>query len=285
MTSHRPYSIKIFLPGGDPDGVRTIEKSNWSGCGIVVPRSLFGEARQRKEFSRTGVYVLVGPAEESGLPRIYVGEGDPIRPRLAQHAARKDFWTSCIAFTSKDENLNKAHVQQLEARLIALAAQAKRCTLNNGNVPQLPSLSEADAADADGFLAEMLLCLPVLGLAVFSSAPVVERSAMDLVLRAKGVEARGVETPQGFVVRTGSRAVTGEVASIHAYISEARSGLVENGVLRREGEHYVFTQDYPFASPSTAAGVVLGRTANGRIEWKAPDGRTLKEIQETEAAG
>lgn len=163
MTDLKPYSIKIFLPGGDSDGLRTIEKSGWSGCGIVVPRSLFPEAKKRKELSRAGVYVLVGPAEESGLPRVYIGEGDPIRPRVEQHASKKDFWTTSIAFTSKDENLNKAHVQYLEARLIALAAQAKRCVLDNGNVPQIPSLSESDTADAAGFLAEMLLCFPVLG--------------------------------------------------------------------------------------------------------------------------
>lgn len=136
------------MPGGDPDGLRTIEKSNWSGAGLVVPRSLFGESKQRRELARTGVYVLFGPPEESGLPRVYVGEGDPIKPRLEQHAGKKDFWTSCIAFTSKDENLNKAHVQYLEARLLDLAAQAKRCVLDNGNSPALPSLSEADAADA-----------------------------------------------------------------------------------------------------------------------------------------
>jgi len=286
MTVHRPYSIKIFLPGGDPDGVRIIEKSNWSGCGIVVPRSLFSEARQRKELARTGVYVLVGPSEESGLPRVYIGEGDPIRPRLEQHFAKKDFWTSCVAFTSKDENLNKAHVQQLESRLTALAAQAKRCTLDNGNVPQLPSLSEPDAADADGFLAEMLLCFPVLGIAVFSQPPpAIERAGIELVLKAKGVEARGLETPQGFLVRAGSQAVTEEVPSIHAYMSEARTALIANGVLLPKSGHYVFTQDYVFASPSTAGGVVLGRSTNGRVEWKAPDGRTLKEIQEAEAGG
>jgi Domain of unknown function (DUF4357) len=44
-----------------------------------------------------------------------------------------------------------------------------------------------------------------------------------------------------------------------------------------------FSQDYSFSSPSTAAAVVLGRSANGRVEWKAADGRTLKEIQEAEA--
>lgn len=42
-------------------------------------------------------------------------------------------------------------------------------------------------------------------------------------------------------------------------------------------------QDYSFGSPSTAAAVVLGRSANGRIGWKAADGRTLKELQEAEA--
>ena len=31
-----PYAIKIFMPGGDPDGLRTIEKSNWSGCGFCL---------------------------------------------------------------------------------------------------------------------------------------------------------------------------------------------------------------------------------------------------------
>ena len=40
---------------------------------------------------------------------------------------------------------------------------------------------------------------------------------------------------------------------------------------------------YVFASPSTAAGVVQGRTANGRIDWKTKEGRTLKQLQETEA--
>ena len=43
-----------------------------------------------------------------------------------------------------------------------------------------------------------------------------------------------------------------------------------------------FTQDYRFDSPSTAAGVILGRTANGRIEWKDSGGRPLKHIQTDE---
>ena len=34
-----PYSIRIFLPGGDPAGLRTIETSNWTGAGLVIPRT------------------------------------------------------------------------------------------------------------------------------------------------------------------------------------------------------------------------------------------------------
>ena len=214
---------------------------------------------------------------------VEVGEGDPIKPRLEQHASKKDFWTSCIAFTSKDENLNKAHVQYIESRLITFAAQAKRCVLDNGNAPALPSLSEADAADAEGFLSEMMLCFPVLGLSVFTAAAPIQKSANLLFINAKGIKAEGMETHDGFVVRTGSGAVKGEVPSCHAYLKELRAALISNGVLKPAGDGYVFAQDYIFPSPSTAAGVVQGRAANGRVDWKTKDGKTLKDLQEAEA--
>jgi len=272
------FSVRIFLPDGDPDGIRIIEKSNWTGCGLVFPRALFAEARKRPELERTGVYVLVGPGETSQFPRIYVGEGDRLLPRLEQHFRTKDFWTWAVAFTSKDQNLNKAHVQYLEARLVRLAAEAKRCELDNSTVPNMPSLSEADAAEAEGFLADMLLCFPILGLNVFEKA--VARSKGELLfLRAKGIEARGFDSPEGFVVRKGSQAVKKEVRSIPVYISELRRSLLEQGVFQDSGDYYALTQDYAFSSPSTAAGVLLARSANGRVEWKTSDGRTLKEVQ------
>lgn len=79
----------------------------------------------------------------------------------------------------------------------------------------------------------------------------------------------------------GSQAVKEEVASIHAYLRELRKALVENGVFEDAGASYRLTQDYTFNSPSTAAGVLLGRPTNGRVDWKDAQGRTLKEIQET----
>jgi len=108
--------------------------------------------------------------------KIYVGEGDPLGPRLEQHYANKEFWTWAIFFVSTDNSLNKAHVQHLEARLLDMARQAKRATLDNMNAPQKPALSEAETADAESFLADMLSTFPLLGLTVFEKT-VVARAA------------------------------------------------------------------------------------------------------------
>ncbi|GIV02388.1 MAG: methionine sulfoxide reductase [Fimbriimonadales bacterium] len=283
MSTRRGFSVRIFLPTGEPEGLRIIEKSNWTGQGLVFPRARFAEARRRDELKRTGVYVLWGPGE-SGRPRVYVGEGDVVLSRLDDHFKQKDFWTHAAVFISKDQNLNKAHVKYLEARLVALAAQAKRAELDNGNVPQPPALSEADVADAEGFLDDLLLCLPVVGVNLFEKAKAAGPKERDLILRSKGIEAHGQDTAEGFVVRAGSQAVKEGVASIHGYLTDLRQSLLEQGVLEDAGTVYRLTQDYLFNSPSTAAGVLLGRSANGRTEWKDASGRTLREIQEAAAS-
>jgi len=279
------FSVRIYIPWGEPEGMRIVEKSNWTGQGLVFPRAEFAEVRTREELKRTGVYVLWGPGESTQLLRVYVGEGDAVLPRLEQHAKQKDFWTHAIVFTSKDQNLNKAHVKYLEARLLQLAAEAKRAELENGNIPQLPTLSEADTADAEGFLDNILLCLPIVGLNVFEKAKVAGSVSGDLMLKGKGIEARGRESAEGFVVRAGSEAVKQEAPSIHSYMRELRRTLLAQGVLEDADEVYRLTQDYIFNSPSTAAGVLLGRPANGRKEWKDQQGHTLKEIQEAEIEG
>jgi hypothetical protein len=58
-----------------------------------------------------------------------------------------------------------------------------------------------------------------------------------------------------------------------------RLQLVERGVLVPDGNQLVFAQDYRFASPSTAAGVLVGGSANGRTSWKSTDRKTLKMVQ------
>ena len=279
-----PFSLLIFFPSGDPNGLRVIEKLNWIGQGLVFPRALFAEVRKREELSRAGVYVLWSPAGDSDqLPRAYVGESDTLLQRLVSHVKKKNFWTRGVVFTSKDRALNKAHVQHLEARLLELAKEAKRCKLDNAQLPQPPSLSEADKAYVEGYLADLLLCLPAVGISFFEKPSAPASSERNLRLRAKGMDAWGYETAEGFVVRGGATAVKNEVRSIHSYLSLLRKRLIDEGVLEDTGTTYKIAQDYTFNSPSQAASVLTGRNTNGRITWKDIEGQSLKEIQEAEA--
>ena len=283
------FSLRIFVADGDPDGLRIVDKSNWIGKALVFPRALLPQVKARPELAQTGVYLLLGPRPDGEGDMLYVGEGDPIRPRLESHYAQKDFWTRAIGFTTTTAGqLNKAHVQFLESRLIALAKAAKRLPLDNANQPAEPSLSEADRADMDVFLGHMLGLLPVLGVHAFEQAPKAPAAKAGPVLtcKGKGVQATGYEDSQGFVVRAGSQAVADTVPSMAQHVRgmfDLRQELISNGVLALQGALFQFTQDYTFSAPSTAAAVVLGRSANGRVEWKAADGRTLKELQEAEA--
>lgn len=280
MTDRVGYSVRIFVPQGEQEGLRLVERSNWVGVGLVFPRGLFAEANERPEIDRTGVYILWGESETGSLPIVYVGEGDTVKARLRDHNRKKDFWTHGVFFTSKDQALNKAHVQHLEARLIELATAAKRCELNNSNVPQQPTLSEADQADAEGFLRDLLLCLPVIGVDYFEPVRFEPRvHGREYTLKLRGVEATGMESAKGFLVREGSCAALDETVSISASLHELRSDLIKNGALKLEGDHYRLGQNYDFKSPSTAAGVMLGGNYNGRIVWKDAKGRTLKEVQ------
>jgi len=293
MNDKLGISIRVFLAEGTPDGLWIVEKSNWSGVGYVFARSDLKKVGDRAHLSEPGVYVLEGPSDDDAFDRrIYVGESDDCWKRLKNHLGSddKDFWTRTVVFASKDDNLNKAHIRYLEARLIQLANAAKRVSVANGTAPPLPSLSEADRADAEGFLREMLLILPILRIDAFesvsASAPSQVGEYPDLRLSGKGADGRGQDRPEGFVVFAGSIARGDEVPSIHPWGSQLRKALVESGVLvPGEDGGFVFAEDRVFESPSRAAMVLLGRSANGRIEWKTEDGVTLKELQASQVAG
>ena len=285
------FTITILVPDGRPDGLRIIEKSNWTGRGIDLARADWPAVRNRSDFDKPGVYVLSATTDE-GDRAIYVGEADELRSRLNQHYANVDFWTRAVVFLSKDENLNKAGVKFLEAKLFALAKRARRATLVNGNTPSTPSLSEADLVEAEGFLEEMLPIYPLLGIDAFELVPprrqagvrATADSAERLQIERSGIVAYGRDAVEGFVVEAGTTARIKEVPSIHPYMHAIRTKLISEGLLVADGSVYRLVQDYVFSSPSTAAGVLLGRPANGRTEWHDSHGRTLKQLQQERAS-
>ena len=164
------FTLRMFVPDGDPEGVRFIDRMNWTGLVVVFPRSKWPEVRNRAEFGRTGVYILTGYSEgDDDLPTVYVGQADGVKGRIDSHVQLKDFWDTGIVFVSNSGGLNRAHVTWLEHALVARAQETKRCHLGNANAPQEPALSEAEKADTQAFLREMLQILPLVGLRVFEA--------------------------------------------------------------------------------------------------------------------
>ncbi|MDC8448458.1 MAG: GIY-YIG nuclease family protein [Nitrospira sp.] len=276
-------TIKLFLPRGDAKSLRTAEISNWTGKAIAAPRTELDDLLQREELERTGIYILSGNDPLSGLPRAYIGEAEVIRERLKQHKT-KEFWVSAIVFVSKDDNLTKAHVRYIEGRLLTEAAQVGRCTLeqNQAGGAKLP---ESDRVDMDVFLSHIRQLLPVLGSDLL--IPIAQPSAKQqpggiLFCRMKGAEGRGRRTPDGFVVLQGSTAVIEQrnSAKKYPYLLTLRNQLIESGTLVPKDGFFEFTKDTEFSSPSAAAAVIEGGSANGLIEWRTEDGKVLKDLDE-----
>ncbi len=283
--------IKLFLVDGTPGGLTTAEIPNWTGHVLSARRSDLADLLKRDEAQRTGVYFLLGDDETVvGDTRCYIGEADVVADRLRYHQRDKDFWDSVVVITSKDTNLTKSHGRYLESRLISLATEAARVSLENGTAPPVPALPEADASDMDYFLAQLQIVLPVLGvnaIRVRRSRPATTQtteSTESPVFRLRqaklGVDARAQQIDGEFTMLAGSVVVAswhgvGKADStVKAYASyrAQHERLVSDGTIAVERGFGRVTRDIVFSSPSTAGAVALGRSCNGRREWISPEG-------------
>lgn len=283
--------IKLFLVDGTPGGLTTAEITNWTGHVLSARRSDLADLLKRDEAQRTGVYLLLGDDEAAvGDTRCYIGEADVVADRLRHHQRDKDFWDQVVVVTSKDTNLTKSHGRYLESRLILLATQAQRVTLENGTAPSLPALPEADASDMDYFLAQLQIVLPVLGVNAIRvrparpvAAPAVEgtESPVFRLRQGKlGVDARAQQIDGEFTVLAGSTVVPAwhgvgkadsTVKAYASYRAQHERLMADGAILVKDG-HGRVARDVVFSSPSTAGAVALGRSCNGRREWISSEG-------------
>ncbi len=276
-------TISIYLIHADPKRLRTAELTNWTGKAVAGPRSEFEDVLARDEAAKSGVYFLTGSDPDSGRPAIYIGEGETIRDRVKAHLG-KDFWNQIIFFTSKDENLTKAHIRYLEGELISVAKDADRALVMNGQSSGA-KLSESERAAMGVFCANIRQLLPVLGvdlLVAVGGSKTVSGVAIDtLYCEIKGLKATGRRAPDGFLVFKGSEAVLTDRASSEKYPwpSNMRVKLKEEGVLAAAVDRLIFQRDHEFSSPSAAAAVIHGGHANGLTAWKDKSGKTLKDLE------
>ena len=134
------------------------------------------------------------------------------------------------------------------------------------------------------FLSRVKQLLPVLGSDIL--VPLVQLATTPpggvLFCRNKNAEGRGQRTRSGFVVFAGSTAVLEDRPSAgnSPGVLMKRKQLIAEQVLVASDGVLVFTKDVEFTSPSAAAVVIHGGSANGLTAWRNADGMTLKQLDE-----
>jgi len=280
----KSYVITISFVDGDPNGLRFVERTGSAGVAVVFPRTLFESAINTftDELKQAGVYLLVGPDKEGIGYSIYIGEAENVANRLKSHVREKDFWTWAFVYVAPGK-LNKAHARYIESKLIDRAMRFKSAEVLNSNTSAAyRNLPISDEIKAKTFLESILELLPPLGVNAFVE-PAENNHSEILYCKGPGATATGSYLSQGFLVFKGSLARKDTAPSfreqVRGYFMK-RQKLIDEGVLvpaENNEDSYIFTQDYLFDSPSAAAAIVLGRSANGRSEWKDAEGRSLAE--------
>lgn len=290
-----PFSITLFATTGDPQGIRHVDKSNWSGFGVVFTKELFKQLKHEPGYNQAGVYLLVGDAAEDTL---YIGEADPLGERLKTHVAKRDDWNWGVYFFDKNHKIGKTEVRFLEHALLDLAKQHNRVILLNKNQTSKPSMSAVAKATADVFLADMLLILPMLGINAFSPAnnnnddsdsdkdtgnSIVEtKQILDTVVvpaREDGFQQRFIAENRWFAIRIGERYLT-QLKYIVAY-RVAPMGAITHIAEIDTIKPYGDTGKYELTFKAAAEKIIpIPRTEDSKVSMQSPRYALMKTLRQ-----
>lgn len=276
-------TIQIYLPDGNPRGIRVADMTSRTIQAMYVPRPLLDVACALEELPNIGLYFLVGEADAAGQAKVYVGETEECAARLRQHNKNKEFWNAAVLIGSKTQFFTKSHIKYLEWLSCDAINRAGRFALENGNVPTKSFVSRPVEADLLDNFETIKVLVSTLGFPFFDT---IEKPVASELLHCKSeqADATGEYTDDGFVVFSGSTARATEQKSANGWVSNLRAALMESGSLVSEGDRLRFTKNHVFSSPSAAAVTVLGRNANGWTEWKYANGKTLDEVKRKNGA-
>ena len=279
-------SIELFLVNGQADSLIIAELSNWNGKAIKIPRIEVSSC-DREDITQAGVYFLFCK-EDDGSDSVYIGEAENVKDRLVQHLRdyqsekEKYYWSTAVIFIGRD--LNKALIRYLENRFVEIARTSKRYLVLTKNTYRNTVMKESQIAVMEEFVDNVKILINALGYKVLEPFAQKDSStaAVDdelLYITSGSVNATGKVTAEGFVVFAG--AIVNEklsVKSLSAGMQKQRQKLFDSSKV----DDLVTTEDILFSSSSAAADFVLGYSVSGPKTWKTKDGRSLKEIEESD---
>lgn len=282
MIRMKPQTIQIFLPDGNPRSVKIAELTNRMVKAIYVPRNKLELASKREELKSVGLYFLFGSTPDSTKPIVYIGEAEDCLVRLKEHNkdSEKEFWEYAIVIISKTNVFTKAHIKYLEHISIKLTREVNRFGDTNKKLPKKTYVTESMQADLLDSFETIKVLLTTLGYPLFDSIAIDSIEEKELLyINSVGVEATGEYSEEGIIIFKGSEARVKESSSFSNGVSKLRQTLLTNGVLVKQGEKYIFTENYIAGSPSKASDLIVGNSTNGWDTWKNINGKTLDELK------
>lgn len=295
-------NINMFLMEGEVTGAIKCTLSNWTGVIYRIPRQslTMDFFRNREDLKQSGIYFLLGKnVDDKGL--VYIGQasnrknGEGILLRILEHTKKEDkgYFDEVIILTTQNNSFGPTEISYLENKFTLLATDVNRYEVKNANEPSVGNVTEEKQSELDEIIDNTKIIIGTLGHRLFvpmlkkTDQQVTETNQEELELflnrrvqkTGQLVEARCKRTSEGYVLLEGSMIVDvnkkeGAPLSLLRLREELMGkGLIVNNILQEK---------QLFNSPSYAAAFVLGTNTNGRTDWKDKDGRTLKEIEESE---
>lgn len=272
-------TIQIFLPSGDPQGIRQAEITTRIVRLIEVPRALLKDFLAMPESAGGAVYFLFGDAEESAKPQVYIWQTGELKNRLVKHQKEKDFWQRAVVMLSRADSLTTTHSLYLERLCIQRAKEADRFVVENDTNGNKLNTTRPMEAECEELFETGQTLMSTLGFQLFEKPAKPAEATLVYFCTASGTDARAQYTSEGMAVLKGSKArgqVTDSFKGKGFHV--LRKQLEAEGILKAEGDQLVFTHDYLFKSPSAAAAIVVGNNMNGWLSWKNQAGKTLDAV-------
>lgn len=276
----RPQTIQIFLPFGDPQGIRVAEITTRTVQVFDVPRSEIAAFFNMPESEQVAVYFLFGDESDDSRIQCYIGQTGSSRQRFRDHLKSKPFWTRALIAVSRTNTKTATHASYLEWKSIREGNEAGRYVIKNGNGGSRPHTPAPLQAECEEIFESIGILLATLGFPLFQRLATVAPKESDHVVfcKGRGADAKGIYSTDGLTVTKGSKCALEPTAkATPESLYSRRTRMIEDGTIAIVDGVPVFTRDTLFKTPSGAADVVLFRSANGWTEWKTQAGIALNE--------